>query len=91
MNKHFPVLSLVSFIIRLLGALSVVAGVYFALYEGAIEPNLANHRFSTQDMQQLVSGLGGIVSGLLMVAAGEIIGVLFAIEANTRKSALPNI
>jgi len=32
-------------------------------------------------------GLAGIVIGLLIVALGEVIGVLFAIEANTRETA----
>lgn len=34
----------------------------------------------------LLGGILGIIIGLLLVAFGEIIGVLFAIEANTRAS-----
>lgn len=84
MNKRFPVLSTVSALLRVVGWLLVVGGVLYAAYEGIIEPNLPNHWFGGQDLLQLVSGLGLGLTGPLTVAFSEIIGVLFAIEENTR-------
>jgi hypothetical protein len=67
--------------------LVVLVGLYFAVYEGMIEPILPGHHFGSGDAMELGGGLLGVIAGLGSVALGEIIGVLFAIEANTRASA----
>jgi len=85
-NAKFPVLSIVSILIRILGWLGVVAGLYYLIYEGMIEPNLEGHKFGDGDILQIIQGFTSIIGGLVTVAIGEIIGVLFAIEKNTRKT-----
>jgi formate-dependent nitrite reductase membrane component NrfD len=84
MNKRFPVLSTVSALLKVVGWLVVVAGVLYAAYEGVIEPNLPSHSFGGEDAFQLISGVVVGLIGLLTVAFSEVIGVLFAIEENTR-------
>ena len=88
MNSKFPVLSIVSILIRIIGWLSVLAGLYYCVYQGIIEPNQEGHTFGSQDQIELLSGLVGAFGGLITVAIGEAIGVLFAIEKNTRKTAV---
>ncbi len=83
-NERFPLLSVVSMCMRLAGGLVILVGLYYAAYEGVLEPNLPNHTFTQNDAMQLAGGLLLIVVGLATVALGEIIGVLFAIEENTR-------
>ncbi|MFA6244797.1 MAG: hypothetical protein WC655_27885 [Candidatus Hydrogenedentales bacterium] len=84
MNKRFPLLSLVSVVLRALGLLTTLVGLYYVLYEGIIEPNLPNHVFAPSDATEMAGGFVGLLAGLALIAFGEIIGVLFAIEANTR-------
>ncbi|MBW2569929.1 MAG: hypothetical protein JRE47_11340 [Deltaproteobacteria bacterium] len=84
MNDKFPVLSFLSILLRIGGWLLVIVGLYFAVYEGIIEPNQPGHRFDSGDQMQLITGFIQVISGICVVAFGEIIGVLFAIELNTR-------
>ncbi|MCH7959710.1 MAG: hypothetical protein IID08_06250 [Candidatus Hydrogenedentes bacterium] len=86
MNEKFPVLSTVSSILKLVGWFGVFAGALYAVYEGVIEPFLPEHMFGGEDFLQLVVGCGVGVIGLITVAFSEVIGVLFAIEENTRNS-----
>ena len=68
----------------LLMSVALMYGVYFA----GIEPMLLrNHTFGPGDITNLLFALGGLAAGLLLAAVGECIGVLFAIEANTRSMA----
>ncbi|MBU1168318.1 MAG: hypothetical protein KKD44_02015 [Proteobacteria bacterium] len=87
MNKKFPILSIISIIFRIFGWITVFVGLYYFIYQGVIEPNLEGHSFSPQDTIEIFSGIGSIFGGLLSVAFGEAIHVLFAIEENTRKAA----
>lgn len=77
LNKRFPVLSLASIILRLIGALMFIGGVlgFIASYAGRQSPNA---------IDLLISAAVAIV-GLILVVMGEMIGVAFAIEANTRQ------
>jgi len=84
MNTRFPLLSVVSKIMRFVGGLLVLAGLYYFIYEGLIEPRLPGHHFDPDDLVELLCGIAGVVVGFGTVAAGELIGVLFAIEENTR-------
>lgn len=84
MNKRFPVLSMVSILLKVFGWVVVVAGILYGAYEGVIEPIQPGHRFVNEDALQLMSGLVLSLIGLLTVAFSEVIGVLIAIEENTR-------
>lgn len=79
--NNFPVLSFVSQLLRVLGWIVVVIGLIAAIV-GFANPGFMGNRFAG-----MVPGLGAAVSGLVVVAVGESIGVLFAIEANTRAAA----
>lgn len=81
-------MSFLSVVLRLVGGLVLLIGIYYAVYEGMIEPNKPGHSFSSEDAMQLGSGLIAVIIGLAAVAFGEIIGVLFAIESNTRAIAI---
>lgn len=84
MNPRFPVLSIVSKLLRKFGWAAVALACFYGVKEGIVEPLLPGHRFAEHDAFQFVSGLAGAIVGLIIVAWGEIIGVLFAIEENTR-------
>lgn len=75
MNSRFPVLSSVATIIRVLGWLTSAGGVLWIL--GAIQDG---------KNPAVAAGVGVVILGLLVVAFGESIGVLFAIEENTRRA-----
>jgi len=85
MNDKFPLLSAISAILRIAGFLLLLPALYYFVYGGIIEPNLPGHGFGQEDLFQLLGGLLGCIIGLGVVAAGEIIGVLFSIEKNTRR------
>jgi len=84
MNERFPVLSTVSNLLRVIGWIVAIAGAIYAGYEGIFETTLPGHSFGGQDLLQLISGVVLGLFGLLTVAFSEVIGVLFAIEENTR-------
>lgn len=87
MNMRFPVLSIISILIRIFGWLILLAGLAYAIAQGIIEPNLEGHTFRQEDQIQLGGGIFASLFGLFFVAIGEVVGVLFSIEANTRKAA----
>ncbi len=84
MNKKFPVLSVVSALLGAIGWVIVLCGAVFAVYEGLIEPSQPGHSFGGGDLVEIVIGLALVLAGLFAVGVSEIIGVLFAIEENTR-------
>src|SRR4051794_26507605 len=83
MNNRFPLLSFISGLLRFVGFTFALAGVVtafiglFSLFDSNSRPALAYF---------VVAG-SLIVNGLVSVATGELIGVLFAIENNTRETA----
>ena len=85
MNSKFPILSFISFILRIVGWIIALGGGYFIVYEGIIEPNQPGHTFGNADKIEIVTGFALILFGLFCAAFSEIIGVMFAIEENTRK------
>ena len=87
MYRTFWLLPIVSFLLRGIGVLALLAAAYLIVYEGLIEPNRPGHMFAPDDLVQIFIGSGFLVAGLLMVGFGELLGVLFAIEENTRYSA----
>lgn len=80
----FPVLTFVSQLLRTAGWLLVVGGLLFAVVAGLLQPNEPGRQ---RDMLELVAGGLAAFLGLIIVAVGESVGVLFAIESNTRKAA----
>ena len=86
MNDRFPILSFVSICLKILGWLFVIFGLLYAVATGLIEPNKRGHSFGPEDIIDIASGLGILIFGLITAAFGEIIGVLFAIEDNTRRT-----
>lgn len=93
MNRRFPVLSTVSVVLRVTGWLAMCLALVLFIYglnqtaqldQSVTLPN-SNFQFSYLIAIIIVSVFVGLC-GLLTVALGESIGVLFAIEANTRRS-----
>ena len=84
MTNSFPILTFVSKLLRFVGwLLIIVALLYFVLWQGIIQPQ----RHNSIDVLQILTGLGVTIIGLVAVVIGECVGVLFAIEANTRQAA----
>lgn len=88
-NEKFPVLSTIAKILWIIGIIIVIVGV---LYFGAeliefakLSKPGAEWEWTPQDVMRLVGGTISIISGVFTMAMAEMIGVLFAIEKNTRK------
>lgn len=89
-NERFPVLSTVAKVLQVLGWIIVVIGGVLLVFVSGAEalrsttPN-SGHHWGGGDWMTLISNIGITVCGFLVIAIAEIIGVLFAIEKNTRK------
>ena len=79
MNPRFAVLSVLSVVLRVLGWIVVLFSVVigWSTYEA----------YGGVTLQFLLSTVPFIIAGLFCVVLGELIGVAFAIEANTRRTA----
>lgn len=82
---RFPVLSTIANLLRIAGWILVAVAALYGVLAGVLEPMQPGHRFDVSDVFDLAGGLAGAVVGLITVAFGEAIGVLFAIEENTRQ------
>lgn len=83
MNRKFPLLSIISKILSIVGwLLLVLGGLRFTLSLIALFTSAGGFSGAA-----LLIGGGVALTGLGFVGAGESIGVFFAIEANTRSSA----
>jgi hypothetical protein len=96
MNSRFPVLSTLSIVIRIVGIVLIVAGLYIAVAKPGSESHSMYSRYQYQSyfnqpdsMLYLAGGAVGVLAGLGAVVTSEVIGVLFAIEQNTRATS-PN-
>lgn len=82
MMDKFPILTLLSQLLRFFGWFVVVAGlILFVGSVGASEHSVLGN-------MRIVGIVGSTVvvgNGLILVVVGEAIGVLFAIEHNTRR------
>lgn len=85
-NQRFPALSSISRLLNLTGWCCVAGGGAHAIYSGLLETIPAGHSFGSGNILALVVGVFGAVGGLVVVALAESIGVLFAIEENTRRA-----
>jgi len=84
MNSKFPALLFVSVILKIVGWAIILPGLYFAVYEGIIEPHQPGHNFGSGDMIEIAAGSLLVLFGLGAATLGEIAGVIMAIELNTR-------
>jgi len=83
LNKRFPLLSLMSYVWRVLGWLMTAGGLF------SVVSIIFGHGdyWSDTDVVQFVMAVGVLVMGLGLVAVGEMVGVFFTIEENTRRTA----
>jgi hypothetical protein len=86
MNRKFPVLSFVSLLLRIVGWTVVLGAAIYLIINVVIEPSQSGHRFGPGNVLNLLIGSAAALVGLITVAIGEAVGVLFAIEENTRVS-----
>jgi len=56
---------------------------------GIFEPMQAGHHFGLDDIAAISLGFLLVLVGLITVAVSEVVGVLFAIENNTRNPQTP--
>jgi hypothetical protein len=87
MNSRFPILSALSAILRIAGLLSLLGGGWLLL--GWLAPDVLIDLLKPLRGWSGLIGLGLVANGLAALVTGELIGVLFAIEENTRKSVPP--
>lgn len=88
-NERFPVLSTVAKLLWILGIIVGIVGV-LALGSELVEYSKmgkagAEWVWSTSDYMKITLGILFIPLGLIIMAIAESIGVLFAIEKNTRQ------
>ena len=81
----FPVLTFVSLLLRVAGWV-IVAGSLLSVVIGIGNLLTSEDSFKWGGIAVLV-GIGSGVFGIIVVAIGELVGVAFAIEANTRRLA----
>lgn len=74
MSKKFLVLSFLSVLIRLVGGLLLLFGMYYGVYTGII---------GRGNIMELGAGMLALFFGIMSLIVGESIGVLLAIEKNT--------
>ena len=85
MNTRFPILSFVAKCLKFIGWIVVILGFGYLIWVG-FALNKYGHRFNLLDFITIAQGIGIIISGLFIAAHGEMIGVFFAIEENTRNT-----
>jgi hypothetical protein len=78
MNNRFPFLSLLSLFLRWIGILIFVCGIFYLGYSIFGD----NTEFMTKVISLIL-----LVFGIFVCVIGEIIGVAFAIEDNTKRIA----
>jgi hypothetical protein len=86
MQSRFPMLSLVTGVLKVTGWI-LLAVAAIGLLMSLVDATKTGHTFNVGDMAQVGMSSWGIVSALGVVAFSEVIGVVLAIEANTRQTA----
>ncbi|HAR65040.1 MAG TPA: hypothetical protein DCR55_02345 [Lentisphaeria bacterium] len=84
MNSKFLILSLISLLLKILGWLIICLGAYVAIAHGLLAQEPQVTLVGESSVLSIGAGSFLILTGLLSAAFGEIIGVLFSIELNTR-------
>ncbi len=81
MNQRFPLLSVFSTILKIAGWLIIVAGVWSSLQQASAYTDcLPNCRLN---IGWVLQNGAILITGVMTVAFGEMIGVFFSIEDNT--------
>jgi hypothetical protein len=83
-NSAFPVLSTIAKVMSFVGWLLVIAAVCVFGY-AVMEANQPRHFWGNSNTLFAMWSAAALVVGLFVEALAEIIGVLFAIELNTRQ------
>lgn len=83
MNSRFPVLSALSWVLRIVGGLFAILGLYSSLKQAVALAECLPGCSVNYPLGMMNAAL--LIPGLFALTVGESIGVLFAIEANTRK------
>ena len=88
-NMRFPVLSILAKIIFIVGIIVLLIGLFSGVKELIEFSKLSgqqnvNWSFEAKDYILMASFIFNTLGGLVTMAIAEIIGVLFAIELNTR-------
>ena len=89
-NMKFPVLSILSKIMFITGIIVLLIGLFSGFKEGIEIFKLSGQQniswsFESKDFIYIASFILNTILGLIVMAIAEAIGVLFAIELNTRK------
>jgi hypothetical protein len=84
MNKKFPILSLISVGLRVVGSILFIFGGFQFLF---LIIALSNGSGNIGSFVGLPFVGGMAVTGLAMIYSGELVRVFFTIEGNTRRSA----
>ncbi len=82
-NSEFPALSTIAKITKATGWLLVVVAICLLGY-ALIEPTQTGHHWGSGNIILITGSLISVIAGLLVKAFAEIIGVMLAIEFNTR-------
>lgn len=94
MNSRFPLLSAISILLKIVGAMAASLGVLaicYSLFSG--DKSIAQAIGNQYPAPAVIFGVGilFVLGGLITMAAGEVIGVLFAIEEHTRNTSLASM
>ena len=89
-NKKFPVLSIIAKILFAVGIFVCAVGVIFGILElieliKYIGTRGGEWYWGKSDIRNIIWFISAGVGGVIIMAIAECIGVLFAIENNTRK------
>jgi hypothetical protein len=88
-DTRFPVLWLLTVLVRVAGVVGLFAGLGFSVYQGVLEPMLPHHHFAASDGLEAVAGGVLALFGLLGVLAGEAAAALVRVLDDVRRSGFP--
>lgn len=80
MKNEYPMLPVASLVLEVIGGIVILAGLYYFVYEGLIEPFQQGHRFTSGDKLDLIIGGALILIGLIGFVVGETSKVVLAIR-----------
>lgn len=83
-NRRYAVLPVIAFVLKIIAALTALAGVLVVVAAGA---TLLKHDSPLGLLAALAIAAGPIVAGLLLYGLAELLDVAMDIEANTRQAA----
>lgn len=84
-NSKFPVLSSLSKFMSIAGKVLMVGALILFVYT-IVEANLPDHYFGPTSITMSIISSVAMVLGFTSQLMAELVGVIFAIELNTRKA-----